>query len=101
MTPDGSTDRDPGRSVDAPADVSDRLPLRQVPHCQVLGAATHCSRSESVPVRLRKRHDGAEAGGSETRSADDAPSDETLMQRYLAGDASAFQTILERHGQRI
>ncbi len=23
------------------------------------------------------------------------------MQRYLAGDASAFQTILERHGQRI
>ena len=54
-----------------------------------------------MPVRLRKRHDGAEVGGSETRSADGGPSDETLMQRYLDGDASAFQTLLERHGQRI
>ncbi len=28
-------------------------------------------------------------------------SDEDLMKRYLAGDASAFQTLLSRHGQKI
>ena len=49
-------------------------------------------------MRLSKHN---EANPSADQTASEGPSDEELMEHYLAGDARSFQTLMERYGSRI
>ncbi len=64
--------------------------------------ATRLGATDAAPVGGQADgRAGAQGVAMEGQVKDEAPSDEALMEAYLAGDVSAFEQLLARHADRL